>query len=95
MIIFFKKTSHLLICSIDINSLGLWAWSIFPGPHTIVSIGILLKTPASVPKLTVPVILVLRFFKAKFTILLFIRVFNGGKLFVMENLKINILLFPL
>ena len=50
-----RKSLHLSNCLISINSFGLWACLILPGPQTIVSKPISLKIPASVPKLTADV----------------------------------------
>ncbi len=47
---FRKKSSHIANCSPAMNSSGLWACSIEPGPQTIVGIpSSLEKYPASVP----------------------------------------------
>ena len=56
-----------------------------PGPQTKVSIPNLSKTPASVPKLTVPALFEFRDLRLKFTKLLFFDTFNGGKLLVVLN----------
>ena len=51
-----------------------------PGPQTIVSKPTLLKTPASVPKLTLLIEFDFNFSKARL-IIFFSLVSNGGKLF--------------
>ena len=48
------KASHWAIWSISMNSSGLWAWAMLPGPQTTVGMPASWKRPPSVPKATLP-----------------------------------------